>query len=70
MMSDGELRVRLHSGPFARKSSKDGEVVLMLEGNVGIEEGEQLREKGSKGERVGRVGCGEVPLGRVEVEYD
>jgi hypothetical protein len=68
-MSDRELRVRVR-GPFAGESSKDSEVVLVLEGNVGIEEGKQLGEKGSKRERVGRVRCGEVPLGRVEVEYD
>src|SRR5437016_1789880 len=69
MMSDGELRVRAR-GPFAGESSKDGEVVLVLEGNVSVEEGKQLGEKGGEGERVGRVGFCEVPLGRVKVEYD
>lgn len=52
-------------GPFAGKGSKDGKVVLVLEGDVGIEEGKQLGEKGSERERVGWIGGSQVPLGRV-----
>lgn len=69
MMSD-ERENGEAGGPFAGKSSKDGKVVLVLEGDVGVEEGEQLREKGGEGERVGWIGGSQVPLGRVQVEDD
>lgn len=69
MMSD-ERENGEAGGPFAGKGSKDGKIVLVLEGNVCIEEGEKLGEKGSEGEGVGRVGGGQVPLGRVQVEDD
>lgn len=55
---------------FAGKGSKDGKVVLVLEGNVGVEEGKELGEKGSESERIGRVGGSQVPLGRAQVEDD
>jgi hypothetical protein len=67
MMSD-ERENGEAGGPFAGKGSKDGKVVLVLEGDVGIEEGEQLREKGGERERVGWIGGSQVPLGRVQVE--
>jgi len=69
MMSD-ERENGEAGGPFAGKGSKDGEVVLVLEGDVGVEKGEELGEKGGEGERVGRVGGSQVPLGRVQVEHD
>ena len=64
-MIRGERENGQAGGPFAGKGSKDGKVVLVLEGNVRVEEGEKLGEKGSEAERVGRVGGGQVPLGRV-----
>lgn len=64
MMSD-ERENGEAGGPFAGKGSKDGKVVLVLEGDVGIEEGKQLGEKGGERERVGWIGGSQVPLGRV-----
>ena len=41
----------------------------MLEGDVGVEKGEELGEKGGKGQRGGMAG-GAVPLGGREVDKD
>lgn len=58
-----------HYRPFARKGAKDSEHVFMHAGDVGVEEGHELWQKGVEGERLDVVGC-TVPLGGRKVEDD